>query len=175
MPLLLGYSAGWRCFRGPRRTGPLITMTDQGSVDQALDRWFTAAVDSLDALGGSGLALALALRGGTGAFRGGELDLAQANRLGRHLDAFVVADELQRLLERERAGRDQADQVVRAGSSHVGQLLRLRGVDVEVIATRALADDHALVELVGRRNEERAALLEVLDREPGRLAAAVGD
>src|SRR5260221_5015969 len=109
-------------------------MTDQGSLDLALVRWFTTEVDLRGLrLGGGGLALALALRGGAGAFRGRELDLAQANRLGRHLDALVVADELQRLLERERARWDQADQVVPARSPHVRPLLRLRRVDLEVV------------------------------------------
>src|SRR5260221_12601536 len=110
-------------------------MTAQGSLDLARVRWFTTEVDLRGfRLGGCGLGRALALRGGAGAFGGRELDLAQANRLGRHLDALVVADELQRLLERERARRDQADQVVRAGSPHVRQLLRLRRVDVEGVA-----------------------------------------
>src|SRR5665213_4014069 len=64
----------WWMVMKPRRTGPLITMTDQGSVDQALVRWLTTEVDFR--LRGGGFALALPLRGGTGAFRGGELDLA---------------------------------------------------------------------------------------------------
>src|SRR3954463_5067156 len=46
-------------------------------------------------------ALALRLRGERGALRRVQLDLAQADRLRRHLDALVVADELQRLLERK--------------------------------------------------------------------------
>ena len=49
------------------------------------------------------------------------------------------------------------------------------GVHVEVVVARVLADDHPLVELVAGRDEERAALLQRLDREAGRLPAAVGD
>ena len=118
---------------------------------------------------------ACGVRSDAGALRAVQLDLAQANRLGRHLDALVVADELERLLERERARRDQPDQLVGRRGAHVGELLRLRRVHVEVFAARVLADDHSLVQLIGRLDEERAALLEVLDREAGRLSAAVGD
>ena len=42
------------------------------------------------------------------ALRRVELDLAQAHARGRHLDALVLADELERLLERHRPRRDQA-------------------------------------------------------------------
>src|SRR5205814_4412160 len=55
------------------------------------------------------------------------------------------------------------------------ELLRLAGVDVEIVAARVLADDHSLVELVGRGDEERSTFLEALDREARRLSAAIRD
>src|SRR5690606_32735134 len=42
-----------------------------------------------------------------GALRGVQRDLADADHLGRHLDALVLLRELQRLLERELARRDE--------------------------------------------------------------------
>src|SRR4029077_608312 len=169
-------------------------MIDRGVVDQALVRWFTTALDgtALKPYGPAGpstrptrrassgrlagrFALPLALGGGSGTLGGRELDLAQPDRSRCHLDAFVVTDEFERLLERERAGWDQPDELVRRGRPHVGQLLRLRRVDVEILASRVLAHDHPLVELVARRDEERAALLQVLDCEAGCLPASVGD
>ena len=56
---------------------------------------------------------------------GGQDRLAQAHRLGRHLDGLVVGDELQRLLERQIAGRGQPDQLLGGRRPHVGELLLL--------------------------------------------------
>ena len=55
------------------------------------------------------------------------------------------------------------------------ELLLARGVDVEVVGAGVLADDHALVDLVAGADEQRAALLEVHQRELRRAPAAVGD
>src|SRR3954451_5289467 len=111
--------------------------------------------------------LALAARGERLPLARRELDLAQADALRRHLDALVLADELERLLEREWARRDQPHQLVGGRRAHVGQLLLLRGVHVEVVLARVLADDHPFVEVGPRRDEERAALLQAGDREGG--------
>src|SRR5262249_7843945 len=83
--------------------------------------------------------------------------------------------ELECLFEREHTGRDQPHELLGGGGSDVGQLLRLRGVYVEVVVAGVLADDHSLVELVAGGDEERAALLQIEDRVAGRLSAAVGD
>src|SRR5438094_4276754 len=61
-------------------------------------------------------------RGGLPLLRG-ELDLPQPDALRRHLDALVLADQLERLLERERPRRDEAYGLVRARRPHVRQLL----------------------------------------------------
>src|SRR3954451_18232323 len=76
-----------------------------------------------------------------------ELDLAQADALRRHLDAFVLADELEHLLERERPRRDQPPERVGCRRAHVRELLLLGRVDVEVVLARVLADDHPFVEV----------------------------
>src|SRR6476661_3525682 len=112
---------------------------------------------------------------GPGALAGVEDDLADADRLGRHLDALVLAAELEALLEAELARRDDLLEVVRGGGAHVGELLLLGDVDVHVVGAGVLADDHALVDLGGRVDEERAALLEVDHRVGGDDALAVGD
>src|SRR6478752_566246 len=112
---------------------------------------------------------------GPGALAGVEDDLADADRLGRHLDALVLAAELEALLEAELARRDDLLEVVRGGGAHVGELLLLGDVDVHVVGAGVLADDHALVDLGGRVDEERAALLEVDHRVGGDDALAVRD
>ena len=94
--------------------------------------------------------------------------------LRRHFHQFVVADELDGLLQIQDARRDQADGFVGGRSAHVGQLLFLDDVDVEVGIAGVLADDHAFVDFRAGRDENLAALLEVEDRVAGGLAGAVG-
>src|SRR6478735_8028093 len=112
---------------------------------------------------------------GAGALAGVEDDLADADRLGRDLDALVLAAELEALLEAQLARRDDLLEVVRGGGAHVGELLLLGNVDVHVVGAGVLADDHALVDLCRRVDEERAALLEVDHGVGGDDALAVGD
>src|SRR4051794_23757384 len=124
---------------------------------------------------GGDVAVALAARGKRLAFRRRELDLPQADALRRHLDTLVVPYELERLLERERAWRNEPDELVRGGGAHVRELFLLGGVDVEILAPGVLADDHALVNLHARADEQRSTFLERSYRETGRLASAIGD
>src|SRR4029077_7644055 len=122
-----------------------------------------------------GVAVALAARGNRLAFRPRELDLPQADALRRHLDALIVPNELECLLERERAWRNEPDELVRGGGAHIRELLLLGGVDVEILPPGVLADDHALVDLHARADEKPPSLLERSDREPGRIAPAIRD
>src|SRR3954449_7702178 len=68
-----------------------------------------------------------------------EHDLAHSNGMRGDFDAFVLADELQRLVERELAGGHQPDQHVGGRRAHVGDVLLLDGVDVEVLLPGVLA------------------------------------
>src|SRR4029077_3455340 len=122
-----------------------------------------------------GVAVALAARGNRLAFRRRELDLPQADALRRHLDALIGPDELERLLERERAWRNEPDELVRGGGAHVRELFLLGGVDVEILAPGVLDHDHALVDPRTRADEQRPTLLERSYGEPGRVAYAIGD
>jgi hypothetical protein len=54
-------------------------------------------------------------------------------------------------------------------------VLLLDRVDVEVVRARVLPDDHALVDLLARPDEQRAALLQREQGEGRRRALAVGD
>src|SRR5438105_11657942 len=104
-----------------------------------------------------------------------ELDFAQPHVLRRYLHALVVADELQRLLQRQRPRRDQPHQLVRGRRAHVRQLLLLRRVHVQILGPRVLAHDHPLVDLDSRADEQLPPLLQVQQRERRRRAAPVGD
>src|SRR5215510_13625760 len=98
--------------------------------------------------------------------------LAQAERFRRDLQQFVLADPLEALLEVHDARRRELDALVGRGGAHVGELLFLRDVHVQVVVAGVLADDLALVDRLPGRHEHRAARLEVVDGVAGRLAAA---
>src|ERR1035438_2064759 len=87
-----------------------------------------------------------------------EDDLTQADGLGGHLDALVVGDELEGLLQREEQGGSQADRLVRRGRADVGLLLLLGGIDVHLLVPGVLPDDHALVYLGSGPDQQHAAL-----------------
>ena len=76
---------------------------------------------------------------------GPKLDLSQANVHGRHFDALVLADELERLFERHRPRRDQTHELLRLDERMFVSFFPSR-VDVESSA-RVLAHDHAFVDL----------------------------
>ena len=97
-----------------------------------------------------------------------------AARLGGDLDAFVLSDELERLLQRQLALGDQPRESSDVDWRMFVELLLLRRVHVHVLRAGVLPDDHALVDLLARPYEHRPALLERLEREPGRHPAAVG-
>src|SRR5690606_18429579 len=90
---------------------------------------------------------ALGAGGGAAALLRVQDDLADTHGLRGHLDALVLAAELQGLLQRELAGRDHVLRGVRGGRTHVGELLLLGDVHVHVVGAGVLADDHALVDL----------------------------
>src|SRR4051812_19823928 len=103
-----------------------------------------------------------------------QLDLPQAHRPRRDLDALVLADVLEGGVEGELLVGHEPHEDVGGRGADVREVLLLDGVDVEVLAARVLADDHALVDLLARADEQRPALLEVHQRELGGGAAAVG-
>src|SRR3546814_2080676 len=65
--------------------------------------------------------------------------------------------------------RRQAHRLVLARGAHVGELLGLHRVDLEVVAAAVLADHHALVDRAAGIDEDLAALLEVPQRVGDRL------
>src|SRR5918996_4899886 len=83
----------------------------------------------------------------------GHRALAEAERLGRDFEELVLADPLQALLEVHDARRRQLDALVRRRRAHVGELLLLGDVHVEVVVARVLAHDLALVDLLAGPDE----------------------
>ena len=74
--------------------------------------------------------------------------LADAQVLGSDLQQLVLSQELEAALEAQLADGDEAQSVVRAGSTGIGQVLGLADVDIDVLAGSGVADDHALVDLL---------------------------
>src|SRR5580700_8482393 len=58
--------------------------------------------------------------------------LPQADGFWRNLDQLIFADEFDGLLQIEQSRRYQTDGFIGAGGAHVGELLFLDNVDVEV-------------------------------------------
>src|SRR5207247_2268348 len=90
-----------------------------------------------------------------------QLALAQADRVGRHLDQLVLVDPLEAVLEAHGAVGHEAHRLVVARGAHVAELLLAADVHVEVGVARVLAHHHALVDGRAGGDEEDAALLEV--------------
>merc|ERR1719454_1481844 len=101
--------------------------------------------------------------------------LAHADRVGRDLDKLTVDDILDGVLEGELHRRRRLRLLIRARRAHVGQLLRLADVDLEVVLLGVDADDLVLVHLVARLGEERATVLHLGDRIRRRRARLEGE
>jgi hypothetical protein len=101
--------------------------------------------------------------------------LAHAHGLRRDFDELVVGDPLERTLEGQRTRHLEPGVDLLGGRAVVAELLALGGVAEHVVAPRVLADDHAFVDAVHRADEERRALLQVLERVGGGLAGGLAD
>ena len=93
--------------------------------------------------------------------------LADAQVLGSDLQQLVLSQEFEAALEAQLADGDEAQSVVRAGSTGIGQVLGLADVDIDILAGSGVADDHALVDLLAGAHQQSTALL--------RVEQAVGD
>src|SRR5690606_21001823 len=105
---------------------------------------------------------------------GVEHDLAHPHHVGADLDALVGGAELERALQVEHQRPRQGLQHVAGGAAHVGQLLLAGDIDVEVLRARVDADDHALVGVRARLDEEGAAVGQLQHGVGGDAARAVG-
>ena len=79
-----------------------------------------------------------------------------------NFDILVLLDILQRFLQREYGGRDDAGLVVRTAGAYVGQLLGLAHVDDKVNVVHVLANYLSGIYLVLRLYEELASVLQVV-------------
>src|SRR6516164_2269012 len=106
---------------------------------------------------------------------GTEQLLAQPDRGRGDLDQLVVGDIGERLLQRHLDRRDQPHGLVLGMGADIGELLALEHVDLEVVAARVLAHDHAAIDLPSRVDHHRPAVLEIPQRVGHGLALVVGD
>lgn len=93
---------------------------------------------------------------------------------GGHFDQLVFTDEMQGVLQRHGADGRQDNGFVLAGCAHVGELLFLGGVHVDVVVAVVLADDHAFVDGIARHHEKLAARLKVEEGVGDGIPGAVG-
>ena len=100
--------------------------------------------------------------------------LAHTQVLRGDFQQLVIIDELEALFQRHRMDGNQAHCVFGSGSvAHVGDVLLFADVDDKVIRAGVLTDDHALVNVLLRADEQRAAFLRVEQRIGGGNAAFV--
>ena len=83
--------------------------------------------------------------------------------MGCGLHQFVLADELEGLLEAEPPRRGEVRHLVGGGRAHVRELFFLGDVHVQVVGPGVFSDDHTLVDVLAGGNEEGTPGLEVLD------------
>src|SRR5665809_49221 len=93
-----------------------------------------------------------------------EMALAKPDRLGRDLDQLVVLDISERALERHAERRGEAHRLVLGSGADIGELLALEHIDLEVVVTGVLADDHAAINLPSGLDHHRPAILKVPQR-----------
>ena len=96
--------------------------------------------------------------------RGGVEDyLTESDRLGSDLDELLIGDKLDSLLEGELNGGDESELFISAGGADGGEVLLLTYVDLDVIRLGVLADDHTLIYGGSGADEERAAVLSLVE------------
>src|SRR4029079_12763280 len=115
-------------------------------------------------LGTSGNILGKALALGLLALVRVEVPLAESDRLGGDLDQLIVLDVSERPLEHHADRRRQADRLVLGCGAHIGKLLALQHIDLEIVVARVLADDHAAIDLPAWLDHHRPTVLEVPQR-----------
>ena len=71
--------------------------------------------------------------------------------------------------------RRQAQRLIAAGSTRIGQLLLFAYVDVDILTLWRIADNHSLINCRTRRNKHGTAILHLKDAVADRLAGFKGD
>merc|ERR1712070_1239182 len=94
-----------------------------------------------------------------------------ADRLWRHLHKLTINDILDSILERQLHRGRGARLFVRAGGAHVGQLLSLADIHLQIARLGMDAHDLVLVHVVARAREEGATVLNLGDCKRGRSAS----
>src|ERR1051325_8754951 len=85
--------------------------------------------------------------------------LPQPDRYRSHFDKLIVPDKLNRLFQIQNPRRHQPDAFVRSRRPHVGELLFLHDVDIQIGVASVFPDDHAFVDLGAGRHENLTSLL----------------
>ena len=64
----------------------------------------------------------------------------------RYLDQFIVINKFDGLLEGEFNGRCEHNVLIRAGRSHIRQLLAFNGIDRKIIPSGMNSNNHPLID-----------------------------
>ena len=104
-----------------------------------------------------------------------ERDLAKAESLRGHFDAFVIIDERNAFFEGHAAVRRELNVIIGSLGTHVRQVLALRRIYDDVGRSVVFADDHARIDFRCWRNEERAAIFEFCESVARCCTRLLGD
>ena len=101
--------------------------------------------------------------------------LADSQMLRCDLKQLILSQIFEAVFQRHILRRDQAERIIAAACTGIGQMLSLADIDNNILGFRRTADDHALIDLGACRNEQTAALLRVIEAVCDRLACLIGD
>jgi hypothetical protein len=105
---------------------------------------------------------------------GGQRTFSQANGFRRHLNHLIIPDELNGPLQGHGEDRRQDNRVILAGGPHVGELLGLAGIHVQIAVPVMLSDDHSLVHRIAGAHKELSTGFEIEQGVGHALPAAIG-
>jgi len=100
--------------------------------------------------------------------------LAEAEDSRRHFEQLVLAEELSACSRLNVRGGTSCTVSSEPEARMLVSFFSLTMFTSRSFGPRVLADNHPLVDFLARRDEERPARLEILDRVRGRLGGAVG-
>ena len=100
--------------------------------------------------------------------------LADTQTLRGAFQQLVICQEFQALLQREDLGADQPQGLVRAGGTHIGQLLPLTHIHIHIFVAAADTHYHTGIYRGAGTDEQRATLLCGVQTVGDGLAGLVG-
>ncbi len=95
--------------------------------------------------------------------------------MGANLHQFIFLDIFQGRFQAHFARRTDMSGVILAGGAHVGKLFGLDDIGGNIVILAVFADHLAFINLLARRDEEKAAVIQGIESVSGHLPRVRGD